>query len=329
MKNLKLALLTLMMTTITLFAREQIKIVGSSTVYPFSLAIASEFENKYKYKKPRIASTGSSGGIKLFCAGNGINMPDIANASRRMKPKELKICKKHGINNITEAMIGYDGIVFAHFIKNNEFSITKEQLALATAKLVPSKDKKSFIKNPYKKWSDINASLPNQPIIIYGPPKSSGTRDTFEELILKKVLTKKSQIRNDGVYIPAGENDNLIVKKLIQNKNAFGIFGFSFLIENKDKIKAAKISNILPTVQTISEHKYPISRSLFFYIKNSHYDKVLGMKEYIDLFISDEMISQNGNLSKIGLIELSEEKRNIIQKNIRNKVKITLEDLTN
>ena len=232
-KKTAVALLATAALTVSLSARDQIKIVGSSTVYPFSSLVAEELGATSKYPTPVVESTGSGGGMKLFCAGNDLNTPDITNASRRMKTKEFKLCEKNGVTSITEAVIGFDGIAFAQDKSNNPFNVTKKQLALAVAAEVPSKDGKSLIANPYKKWSDIDASLPNREIIIYGPPKSSGTRDAFEDMVMKGTFKKMSVytdlykadkkankrykkyhvVRTDGVYVPSSKNDNIIVQK--------------------------------------------------------------------------------------------------------------------
>ena len=346
-KKSALVLLTTTALTMSLSARDQIKIVGSSTVYPFSSSVAEELGATTSYPTPVVESTGSGGGMKLFCAGNGMNTPDITNASRRMKDKEFKLCEKNGVTDITEAVIGFDGIAFAQDKSNKAFSVTKEQLALAVAALVPSKDGKSLVKNPYKKWSDIDSSLPSREIIIYGPPKSSGTRDAFEDMVMKgtfkkmpvytnlykqdkkknKGFKKYHVVRTDGVYVPSGENDNIIVQKLSKNKNAFGIFGYSFLIENDDKLEGAKVNGVLPTPKTISSGKYPISRSLFFYIKNSHASKVPAMKDYVSMFMSENMIGEEGILGEIGLIALPSTKRSNLRKSVNNRNKLILSDL--
>ena len=347
LKRTSIALLASAALTVSLSARDQIKIVGSSTVYPFSSSVAEELGATTKYPTPVVESTGSGGGMKLFCAGNGMNTPDITNASRRIKAKEFKMCEKNGVTNITESVIGYDGIAFAQAKSNADFDISREQLALAVAKEVPSKDGKSLIANPYKKWSDIDASLPNREIIVYGPPKSSGTRDAFEELVMQKVFKKMSVytdlykadkkankkykkysvVRTDGVYVESGENDNLIVQKLNKNKNAFGVFGFSFLVENDDMIKGATINKVQPTPENISSGKYPVSRSLFFYIKNSHASKVPAMNKYVDLFMSEKMIGPDGILGEIGLIALPDATRNAIRNSVSKRTKLTMNDL--
>ena len=347
LKKTTLTLLGICALSLSLSARDQIKIVGSSTVYPFSSSVAEELGATTSYPTPVVESTGSGGGMKLFCAGNGDNTPDITNASRRMKTKEFKLCAKNGVRDITEAVIGFDGIAFAQDKSNDSFSVTKKQLALAVAALVPSKDGKSLIKNPYTKWSQIDSSLPSREIIIYGPPKSSGTRDAFEDMVMKgtfkkmsvytdlykqdkkknKAFKKYHVVRTDGVYVPSGENDNIIVKKLTKNKNAFGIFGYSFLIENDDKLEGAYVNGVLPTPTTISSGKYPISRSLFFYIKNSHASSVPSMKKYVSMFMSENMIGPDGILGEIGLISLPNAQRSALRTSVSNRAKLTLNDL--
>ncbi len=345
-KKTTLAILASAALTVSLSARDQIKMVGSSTVYPFASAVAEELGATTKYPTPVVESTGSGGGMKLFCAGVDLNTPDITNASRRMKAKEFQLCEKNGVTDITEAIIGFDGIAFAQSKSNNPFSITKKQLALAVAAEVPD-NKGNLIANPYKKWSDLDASLPNREIIIYGPPKSSGTRDAFEEMVMQatfkkmkeytslyekdkeanKAYKKYSKVRQDGVYVPSGENDNIIVQKLNKNKDAFGIFGYSFLVENEDKLIGAKVDGVMPTPEAIASHKYPIARSLFFYIKNAHEKEVPAMKDYIKLFMDEMMIGKGGILTEIGLIPLPEETRKAIRESVAKREKVTLEAL--
>jgi len=347
MKKTTLALLASAALTVSLSARDQIKVVGSSTVYPFSSAVAEELGATTKYPTPVVESTGSGGGMKLFCAGNDLNTPDITNASRRMKTKEFALCEKNGVTDISEAVVGFDGIAFAQDKSNAAFAVSKTQLALAVAEEVPSKDGKSLVKNPYKKWSDIDASLPNREIIVYGPPKSSGTRDAFEEMVMQgtfkkmavytdlykadkkanKKYKKYSVVRTDGVYVPSGENDNLIVQKLTKNKNAFGIFGYSFLIENDDKLAGAKVNGVEPTPDSIASGKYPIARSLFFYTKNSHKKDVPAMNDYVSMFMSEDMIGKEGILTEIGLIPLPDAQRTELRTSVTTGKKLTLDDL--
>ncbi|MDD2896462.1 MAG: substrate-binding domain-containing protein [Aliarcobacter sp.] len=346
-KKTSMALIASALLVTTLSARDQIKIVGSSTVYPFSSSVAEELGSTTKFPTPVVESTGTGGGMKLFCAGADINTPDIANASRKMKDKEFKLCEENGVTDITQAIIGFDGIAIAQDSKVAGFNVTKAQLALAVAEEVPSKDGKSLIKNPYKKWSEIDASLPSREIIVYGPPKSSGTRDSFEELVLQHVFEKMSVytdlykadetankkykaysvLRTDGVYVESGENDNLIVQKLTKNPAAIGIFGYSFLEENKDKVAGLTIDNVAPTVDTISSGKYPIARSMYFYIKNSHLKEVPALKEYTNLFMSEKMIGKDGILTELGLVVLPENERNTARTKVMNSEKLTLDQL--
>ncbi len=347
-KKMSMGLIASALLATTLSARDQIKIVGSSTVYPFSSAVAEEFGSSGKYPTPVVESTGTGGGMKLFCAGAGEDTPDIANASRKMKDSEFKTCSENGVTDISEAMIGYDGIAIAISANGKKFDVTKEQLALALADEVPAKVGHTLISNPYKNWSDIDASLPNTPIIVYGPPKSSGTRDSFEELVLQHTFKKMSVytdlykqdekankkykeysvIRTDGVYVEAGENDNLIVQKLTKNQNAIGIFGYSFLEENKDKVAGLKIDGVEPTVDNILSKKYPVARSMFFYVKNAHSKDVKGLDEYVKLFMSDKMIGKEGVLTEIGLIPSDDKTRTEAINKALNKTKLTLEELT-
>jgi phosphate transport system substrate-binding protein len=346
-KKTSMALIASAFLVTTLSARDQIKIVGSSTVYPFSSSVAEEFGATTKSPTPVVESTGTGGGMKLFCAGNDLNTPDITNASRRMKDKEFKMCEENGVTDITEALIGFDGIAIAQSSKVAGFNVTKAQLALAVAAEVPSADGKSLIANPYKKWSDIDASLPNREITVYGPPKSSGTRDSFEELVLQAVFEKMdvytnlykadekankkykaySVIRTDGAYVESGENDNLIVQKLTKNDAAIGIFGYSFLEENKNKVMGITIDNISPTAETISTGKYPVARSMYFYIKNSHSKDIPTIKEYANLFMSEKMIGKDGILGEVGLIILDDKERSDARNKVLNSEKLTLENL--
>jgi len=319
-------------------ARDQIKIVGSSTVYPFASYVAEEFGSVSRYPTPVVESTGTGGGMKLFCSDNSLNSPDITNASRRMKIKEFHLCDRNGVKNITEAMFGYDGIVLAQSLKNKEFNISKKELLLAVAKMVPNKKGNDLILNPYKYWDQINPKLPHRKISIYGPPSSSGTRDAFEEMVLQyqteemKVYRDAGQkgyriIRSDGVYIPSGENDNLIVQKLTKDTGALGIFGYSFLIENEDTLAGVKIDSVEPTAENIASKKYPISRSLFFYVKNDHIKDVPAMKEYTDMFLNVDLIGEDGLLSEIGLIPLTEQEIEQSHATVASLTKLTLDHL--
>jgi len=296
--------------------REQIRIVGSSTVYPFASAVAEEFGQTTRFSTPVVESTGSGGGLKLFGKGAGLDTPDITNASRKIKISEYTRCKQNGINKITEAVVGYDGITIAQNKANPAINFSRKQITLAVAAKVPNPDGSGLIDNPYESWSEISSDLPDREITFYGPPTTSGTRDAFEELVMEHATKHMSgydgaytNIRQDGAWVNAGENDNLIVKKLDNNREAFGIFGYSFLDSNRDKIEAASVNGAEPKPKTISAGEYPISRSLFFYVKASHLDDIPGMYNYLELFMSEKMIGPNGQLSKLGLIPLPEHLR--------------------
>lgn len=302
--------------------RSHISIVGSSTVYPFTAVIAEKYGRRYKkYRTPTVEATGTGGGFKLFCSGIGYNSPDFVNASRKIKKSEVRNCKKNGINKIKEIKIGYDGIVIANSKQAKPISLTKYQLFLALAEKVPHKGR--LVNNFYKKWSDISPRLPNHEIRIYGPPPSSGTRDAFVELAMekfcinnrifkkeipdKKIRKKKCHlIRSDGYFIEAGENDNLILQKLNNDDQAFGIFGFSFLNENGSRIQAAKIDYIYPTIYNIKSNRYKISRPLFIYFKPQHLSLIEGSKEFVQSILSPDAIGEDGYLVRKGLIPLSD-----------------------
>ena len=332
LKKSVLALALLVVGSGMAHARDQVKITGSSTVFPFSSYVAEELGATTKFPAPVVESTGSGGGHKLFGAGMGPNTPDIANSSRRMKDSEFEAAEKNGVVDITEAMIGYDGIAIAQNKDNEPMSITLEELAMAVAADVPVDGK--IVPNPYKTWNEINPNLPARKIVFYGPPTSSGTRDAFEEMVVEKVCGKiegyekgYKKIRQDSAYVPAGENDNLIVQKLSKDKDSFGIFGYSFLEENADTIQAAAIGGVTPDAETVASGKYPISRSLYFYIKNAHYDAIPGLKEYVELFMSEKMIGKDGLLKSIGLIPLPDDARTKVREDVMAKKKLTLDDL--
>ena len=304
-------------------ARDTIKIVGSSTVYPFATVVAERFGKKTKFNTPVIESTGSGGGLKLFCKGIGVEHPDITNASRRIKQSEIDNCAKAGINEITEIKIGYDGIVIANSRKGQNLSLTKRQIFLALSPMIPSPSgKKVLVANPNKTWSDVDTSLPNIAIEVLGPPPSSGTRDAFAELAMeggcktfKWLADIKKQdknryksicrsVREDGPYIEVGENDNLIVSKLNANPNALGVFGYSFLDQNSDTIQGSMVDGALPTFENIADGTYKVSRPLYFYVKNAHASSIPGIKQYVREFTSKGAIGQSGYLSDKGLIPM-------------------------
>jgi len=339
-------------------ARDTISIVGSSTVYPFATVVAERFGKSTDFKAPKVESTGSGGGLKLFCKGVGVANPDITNSSRRIKESEFNQCQQNGVKDIIEVLIGYDGIVLANAKGTEPLELSRKDIYLALAKQVPGSDGK-LIANPNKTWQDVNASLPAIKIEVLGPPPTSGTRDAFVELALEggarmipdiaklrklgsdqadeiQALVKKlgaeaawvaavnkkgakakgkdvvkiigHSVREDGAYIEAGENDNLIVNKLVANPSALGIFGFSFLDQNSDKVQGSVIDGQQPTFDTIAQGDYKVSRPLYFYVKKAHVGVVPGIKEFLTMFVSEDVIGEDGYLLDKGLIPLDEDK---------------------
>ena len=306
--------------------RDYISVVGSSTVYPFSTVVAERFGKSTTFKTPKIESTGTGGGMKLFCKGNGVDSPDITNASRRIKSTELQMCHDNGVAEVVEVLIGYDGIVVANDISSHAFNLSLNDLFLALAKEVPTEKEGELVANPYTLWNEVNADLPAVKIEVLGPPPTSGTRDAFVELAMEGgcksypwiKATKdsdKSQyktichsIREDGAYVEAGENDNLIIQKLQKNPDALGIFGFSFLDQNADLVKGSLIDGADPEFETIASGDYPISRPLYFYVKKAHVTEIPGMSEFLTEFTSERAMGQEGYLTDKGLIPLDEEK---------------------
>jgi len=307
-------------------ARDQIRIVGSSTVYPFSTVVAEQLGKTTRFKTPVVESTGSGGGLKLFCAGIGTQHPDMTNASRGIKKSEIGRCAKNGVTKITEVKVGYDGIVIANARSAPLMKLTKKQIFMALAKDVPGADG-TLMANPHQKWSDVDPSLPGAKIEVLGPPPTSGTRDAFVELAMEggckkfpdiAALKKKDKrkykavchsIREDGAFIEAGENDVLIVRKLEANPNAFGVFGFSFLDQNADKVQGSVVDGNSPTFENIASGKYGVSRPLFFYVKNAHVGTVPGMQEYIAEFTSEKAWGPDGYLTDKGLIPMPDAER--------------------
>jgi phosphate transport system substrate-binding protein len=308
--------------------RDYISIVGSSTVFPFATVVAERFARNTGLKAPKVESTGSGSGIQQFCDGIGVQHPDIANSSRRITPSEVANCAAHGVNDIVEVKIGYDGIILANAKGARRIDLTLREIYLAIAKNVPDPaGGAKLVSNPYKKWSDINATLPTTNIEVYGPPPTSGTRDAFNELAMEagcktfpgivalprpEYLTACHTPREDGGFIPAGENDNLIVQKLAANPSAVGIFGYSFLEQNQDKVQGAHVNGVTPEFDSISEGRYPISRPLFFYVKKAHAETIPGIRQYLKEFMSDAASGEFGYLSERGLIPLHEDERRAV-----------------
>lgn len=348
--------------------RDIISIVGSSTVYPFATVVAERFGRSTNFKTPKIESTGSGGGLKLFCKSVGANTPDITNASRRIKKSEYDDCQANGVTEIVEVLVGYDGIAIANSRTAPKFKLTLKDLYLALAKDIPGADGK-LIANPNKTWKDVNPSLPGTRIEVLGPPPTSGTRDAFAELAMgggakqiadlgtlrklsadqvdeiKALMAKLGvpagvyqaleeqkgkapkgedlfntlayAVREDGAYIEAGENDNLIVQKLAANPDALGIFGYSFLEENGDKVQGSEIDGIAPNFDSISSGEYPVSRPLFFYVKKAHVGKIPGIQEYATEFTSAKAMGEDGYLPEKGLIPLSPGELKKVQANVK------------
>jgi phosphate transport system substrate-binding protein len=310
--------------------RDYISIVGSSTVYPFATAVAEQFGKTSKFKTPKVESTGSGGGIKLFCGGVGVQHPDITNASRRIKATEVAECAKNGVRDIVEIKFGFDGIILANSVRGPRFDLTRRDIFLALAKNVPDpKGSETLIPNPYKKWSEVNPKLSAEVIEVLGPPPTSGTRDAFVELAMEggcktfpwiaalkdeaKLKVTCQTLREDGRFIEAGENDNLIVQKLKANPSAVGIFGYSYLEQNAEAIQGSKVDGQLPTFEAISSGAYPVSRPLFFYVKKAHVGVIPGMREYIAEFTSAKAMGAEGYLADKGLIPLPKKDEEVTQ----------------
>jgi phosphate transport system substrate-binding protein len=320
MKRLLITASLIALTAAPALARDQIRIVGSSTVYPFTTAVAEQFGKSSGMKTPVVESTGTGGGFKLFCAGVGADHPDFTNASRAIKKGEFEDCAKNGVTEVVEIKVGFDGLALADSTKGADMKLTKQQIFMALAKQVPDKDGK-LVANPYTMWSEIDPSLPAQKIEVYGPPPTSGTRDSFMELVMEKgaegfdslKALKKSDakafeavwksMREDGVFIEAGENDNLIVQKLTGNPNAIGIFGFANVAENAE-IRGLSINGVVPTFETIASGEYTVARPLFVYAKKQHVGVIPGMTEFVAEFTSDKAVGEDGYLSDKGLIPL-------------------------
>jgi phosphate transport system substrate-binding protein len=310
--------------------RDYISVVGSSTVYPFAIVVAEQFGRKNRnFKTPKVEPLGTGGGIKAFCGGVGVQFPDVANASRRITAAEVADCSKNGVTQIAEVKIGYDGIVLANAKTSPHYQLTLRDVYLALAKEIPDPSgAQKLVPNPHTKWSDVNPALPDDAISVLGPPTTSGTRDAFNELVMEggcktfawvaalpraDYLEACHLLRDDGHYIDTGENDNLIVQKLTASPRQLGIFGYSFLEQNEDKVQGAHINGVAPDFDSIAAGKYPVSRPLYFYVKNAHVGRVPGIREYVAEFMSDAAAGEFGYLADSGLIPLSDEERRAAQ----------------
>ncbi|NCF16781.1 MAG: phosphate ABC transporter substrate-binding protein [Haliea sp.] len=355
--------------------RDTVSVVGSSTVYPFATVVAERFGRSTSFKTPKIESTGSGGGLKLFCKGVGAGTPDITNASRRIKKSEFDSCQSNGVKDIVEILVGYDGIAIANSKKSTQLQLSRKDLYMALAKDVPGADGK-LVPNPNKTWKDVNPGLPATRIEVLGPPPTSGTRDAFAELALgggakavpdlktlrglksdqvdeikasmaklgipagvyQALVEKKGKapkgkdifktvaysVREDGAYIEAGENDNLIVQKLEANPNALGIFGFSFLEENGDKVQGSQVDSVAPSFDSIANGDYPVSRPLYFYVKAAHVGKIPGIQEYAMEFTSEKAMGEDGYLPEKGLIPLSDKELAQVQDDVKNLKRLSM-----
>ncbi len=314
-------------------ARDYISIVGSSTVFPFTSTVAEQFGRGTQFKTPKVESTGTGGGMKLFCAGVGVQHPDFTNASRRIKASEIADCQKNGVTEIVEIKIGFDGIVLANAKASPVYKFTRKDIYLALAKQVPDPAAPAkLIDNPYRTWKDVNAALPAVRIEVLGPPPTSGTRDSFVEQVLepgcntfawlkslkdvdekrhKKVCTT---IREDGAFIEAGENDNLIVQKLAANPNAIGVFGYSFLEENTNTLHGSLVEGVVPDFDTIASGQYPVSRAMYVYVKKAHVGVIPGMKEFIAEYTSEKAFGDDGYLADKGLVPAPKAEREKIRR---------------
>jgi phosphate transport system substrate-binding protein len=322
MKRFLIAASLMALTAAPAFAaRDQIRIVGSSTVYPFTTAVAEQFGKKTGMKTPVVESTGTGGGMKMFCEGLGEDKPDATNASRRIKKSEFEDCARNGVTDIVEIVVGFDGLTLAHSKSGTPMNTSYKNIFLALAKEVPGADGK-LVPNPYKMWNEIDASLPAVKIEVLGPPPTSGTRDSFHELVMERgaleieslaqlkkddakafeVLWKS--VREDGAYVEAGENDNVIVQKLEANPNAFGIFGFSFLEENAAKLVGVALDGVEPTFETIASGDYKASRKLYVYVKKQHVGVIPGLAEFAAEYVSDAATGEDGYLGEKGLVPL-------------------------
>ncbi len=332
------ALAVLALTAGAATAREEIRVVGSSTVFPYTQAVAEQFSNNTGAPSPVIESTGTGGGMKIFCAGVGEQTPDLTGASRAMKRSEYELCQSNGVTDITQAMIGYDGLSIA-VSRDNEFAwdLTLPEIYKALGAQVEVDG--AWVDNPYHKWNEINPDFPAIDILFYGPPPTSGTRDAFVELAMHEgcqqldyVKARKaemehkeykswikqncSRMRTDGPFVEAGENDNLIVQRLEADPNAFGIFGYSFLYENSDRLKAVEVEGVAPNADTIADKSYPISRPLFFYVKNAHRGVIPNFDAFIEEYMSDDALAPDGYLAERGLVPLSDDLRMQLQDDV-------------
>lgn len=329
MQRFKLMIFVLLCLPHMAVAREQIRVVGSTTVFPFVAAAAEQFGRGEKFRTPIVEATGTGGGFKTFCGGVGEATPDISDASRPIKPSETELCRANGVTRLAELKIGYDGIVIATARSGTAFALTRKDLFLALAREVPQQGK--LVPNPYKFWNEIDPKFPHTPILIYGSPPTSGTRDAFVELVMNvgckqlpdfvKAYPNEEELkhhcgymREDGALVEAGENGNLIIEKLMHNEGALGVFGYNFLEQNESKVQAATVENVAPTYASILSGKYTLSRALYIYVKQDHLSTIPGLKEFVREVVSDAATGADGYLIMRGLLPLSPEDHRAVQK---------------
>lgn len=297
--------------------RDQIRIVGSSTVFPYAQAVAEQFAGMTQGKAPVVEATGTGGGMKVFCGGVGTQYPDITGASRAMTLSEYQLCVAHGVDAVTEVLFGYDGLTIAHSVDAPDMDLTKAQLFQALAAEVEVDGR--IVANPFRFWDQIAPALPHIPIQVFGPPPTSGTRDAFVELVMVQGCAgfpaiaaladaARQQVcqrmRQDGPFIEAGENDNIIVQRLASDAEALGIFGYSFLFENADRLKPVAVDGVAPTPATIADGDYRLSRPLYLYVKNAHRGVIPGLDDFLTEFVAEDTIGPDGYLPARGLIPL-------------------------
>ena len=310
-------------------SRDQIRIVGSSTVFPYTQAVAEQFAGMTGGPAPVVESTGTGGGMKIFCGGVGPQFPDITGASRAIKASEYEACVAKGVDNVTEVLLGYDGLSIAHSINSPDMDLSKARIFQALASEVEVDGR--IVPNPFRKWSDIDASLPDSAIQVFGPPPTSGTRDAFVELVMHEGCatfpaiealdeSREAEVcermRQDGPFIEAGENDNLIVQRLESDPTTLGIFGYSFLYENTDKLKAVAVDGVAPNAETIVSGAYAVSRPLYIYVKNAHRGVIPGLDEFLTEYVSEESFGPDGYLPERGLIPLSDAGREEVRASV-------------
>jgi len=333
MTRFSIAFFALCLLSQPALARDQLRIVGSGTVYPFAAIAAEHFGQAGTFKTPIVEATGTGGGFKFFCEGAGLDTPDITNASRKITASEQENCKKNGVTDIAEITLGYDGIILAGKKGAAKFTLTKKQIFTALARELPDKDGK-LVKNTTQSWKDIDPALPATPIMVYGPGTVSGTRDTFAEMVMEKgcesfpefakaIPDEKARkktcqaIREDGKYVETGEDYNVTVQKLAADDRALGIFGYSFYEQNPSKIQASSIDGVAPTVESIVSGKYGVSRGLYIYVKKQHIGTVPGVVEFVREFTGDGAIGEDGYVTEKGMIPLRDADRKANQEAVK------------